>query len=120
MTGEWIRFAVTALCVITAMTGFTAAVIGANRFGFVMNRMHAAGIGDTLGIFGIILALMIKEGIGMVTAKMGVVILFLWFTSPASSHFLSQIEYYTNPLLYRYTARDLKVRSASDAGKEET
>ena len=118
--GEWIRFGLIALCVVTAMTGFTAAVIGANRFGFVMNRMHAAGIGDTLGIFGILLALMLKEGAGMVTAKMAVIIIFLWFTSPASSHFLSQIEYFTNPHLFRYTDRDLTVRSSMPAaGSDE-
>ena len=118
--GEWIRFGLIALCVVTAMTGFTAAVIGANRFGFVMNRMHAAGIGDTLGIFGILLALMLKEGVGMVTAKMAVIIIFLWFTSPASSHFLSQIEYFTNPHLFRYTDRDLTVRSSMPAAAATT
>ena len=62
--GEWIRFGLTAICLITALIGFTAAVIGANRFGFVMNRMHAAGIGDTLGIFGVVCAVMLREGDG--------------------------------------------------------
>ena len=113
--GEWIRFGLTALFLITAMVGFTAAVIGANRFGFVMNRLHAAGIGDTLGIFGVIGALAIREGIDMESAKMIVIIIFLWFTSPVSSHFLAQIEYYTNPHLFRYTDRDLKVRHSGEA-----
>ena len=120
--GEWIRFGLTAICLITALIGFTAAVIGANRFGFVMNRMHAAGIGDTLGIFGVVCAVMLREGLTITTAKLVVIIAFLWFTSPASSHFLAQIEYFTNPHLYRYTDRDLKVRTShtSDEDKEET
>ena len=35
-------------------------------------------------------------------------IVFMWFTSPASSHFLSQVEYYTNKHLYRHTERKLE------------
>ena len=51
MIFEWIRFALCALCLITALVCFTAAVLGANRFGFIMNRVHAGGVGDTLGLF---------------------------------------------------------------------
>ncbi len=108
MSGEWIRFAVTAVCIVIALIAFSAAVIGAWRFGFVMNRMHAAGIGDTAGIFFVALALMVAAGTGLDTLKLILVVLFLWFTSPASSHFLSQVEYYINPHLYRYVDRQMK------------
>ena len=30
---------------------------------------------------------------------------FMWNTSPVSSHFLSQVEYYTNPNLYDHMKR---------------
>ena len=122
MTLEWIRFAIAAILIVLGLCSFGAAVLGAYRFGFVMNRMHAAGIGDTLGIFGVVCAVMLREGLTITTAKLVVIIAFLWFTSPASSHFLAQIEYYTNPHLYRYTDRDLKVRTShtSDENKEET
>ena len=106
MIGEWIRFALSAICLITAMICFTAAVIGANRFGFIMNRLHAAGIGDTLGLFLVALALVVGTGFGMPQIKMIMIIVFMWFTSPVSSHFVSQIEYFTNPDLYRYVRRD--------------
>ena len=105
MTAQWIRFAMTALCLFAALTAFTAAVIGANRFGFIMNRIHAAGIGDTLGIFLVALALVLGTGFGMPQLKMIMIIVFLWFTSPVSSHFVIQIEYFTNPHLERNVNR---------------
>ena len=107
MNSEWIRFGITCFLLVAALVGFTAAVIGAYRFGFVMNRLHAAGIGDTLGIFFVILAVIVSSGTFLEAAKAFLIIVFLWFTSPASSHFLSQIEYFTNPHLYRHVDREI-------------
>ena len=59
MIGEWIMFILCAVCLITAMILFTAAALGANRFGFIMNRIHAGGIGDTLGLFLIALSIIL-------------------------------------------------------------
>ena len=105
-TADWIRFWISVVLLFSAMTAFTAAAIGANRFGFVMNRMHAAGIGDTFGVLCIFLAVVIANGAAAVSWKMTLIIVFLWFTSPTSSHILSQIEYYTNPHLFRYMDRE--------------
>ena len=94
---EWIRFFLTAALIIFGLVCFAGAVLGAWKFGFVMNRMHAAGIGDTLGLLCIIAGLVIASGWNMNSLKLILIILFMWFTSPVSSHFLSQIEYFTNP-----------------------
>ena len=101
MTSQWIGFWVVAVCLFFGMIAFTAAVIGANRFGFAMNRLHSAGIGDTLGVMCIIGGLMGAAGFHADTLKLLLIIVFMWFTSPVSSHFLTQIEYYTNPQLHR-------------------
>ncbi len=108
MIGEWIRFALVAGCLLMALIAFTAAVFGAYRFGFVMNRLHAAGIGDTLGLFAVAAALVIATGFSMDSLKLILLIVFMWFSSPVSSHFMSQIAYYTNPHLYRYVDRETK------------
>lgn len=107
MAGEWILFALTAVCLLVAAVAFTAAVIGAYRFGYIMNRLHAAGIGDTLGLFAVILGLVFSGGLNLDSLKLLLLVVFMWFTSPASSHFLSQIEYYTNPHLYRHVDREI-------------
>ena len=80
----------------------------AYRFGYVLNRIHAAGIGDSLGLFCVISAVVIATGLCMDSLKLILLIVFMWFTSPASSHFLSQVEYYTNKHLYRHTDRKLE------------
>ena len=103
---EWIRFGLCAVCLITAMICFTAAVLGANRFGFIMNRLHAAGIGDTLGLFLVAVSIIIGDGFHMQELKMLMILVFMTFTSPVSSHFLTQLEYFTNPHLYSYVKRD--------------
>ena len=102
MTLEWIRFSAAAVLIILGLCSFGAAVLGAYRFGFVLNRMHAAGIGDTAGIFFVIASLAVARGPHMDTLKLVVLVFFLWFTSPVSTHFLGQVEYYTNPLLGRH------------------
>ena len=98
---EWMRFAIAAVLAILGLCSFGAAVLGAYRFGFVLNRMHAAGIGDTAGIFLMIASLAVARGLHMDTLKLIVLVFFLWFTSPVSTHFLGQVEFYTNPLLSR-------------------
>ena len=102
MIFAWIRFGLCALCLITAMVCFTAAVLGANRFGFIMNRVHAGGVGDTLGLFCTALALGIAAGPSMHLLKLVLLVLFLWFTSPVSTHFVGQAEYFTNPELKKH------------------
>ena len=119
---EWIRFFVAAVLIILGLCSFGAAELGAYRFGFVLNRMHAAGIGDTAGIFFVIASLAVARGPHMDTLKLVVLVFFLWFTSPVSTHFLGQVEYYTNPLLGRHVKQtDLPEPADSpvQAGTEE-
>ena len=96
---EWIVFIISALLMVTALVCFTSAVIGVYRFGFILNRMHAGGIGDSLGFLCAVSSVMIATGLNIDLLKLMILILFMWFTSPASSHFLSQVEYYTNDQL---------------------
>ena len=113
---EWIRFFVAAVLIILGLCSFGAAVLGAYRFGFVLNRMHAAGI------FFVIASLAVARGPHMDTLKLVVLVFFLWFTSPVSTHFLGQVEYYTNPLLGRHVKQtDLPEPADSpvQAGTEE-
>ena len=105
MTLEWIRFIAAAVLIVLGLCSFGAAVLGAYRFGYVLNRMHAAGIGDTAGLFLVIASLAVARGLQMDTLKLVVLVFFLWFTSPVSTHFLGQVEYYTNPLLGRHVKK---------------
>ena len=105
MTIAWIRFWITAVCLFLALLGFTAAVFGLLRFGFVMNRMHTGGIGDTFSVLLVMTGLAVCEGFSLDTLKLLVLVVFMWFTCPVASHFLGQVEYYTNPDLYKKVSR---------------
>ena len=101
----WVRFWITALLITVGLVFFAAAVLGNCRFYYVMNRIHAAGVGDTMGLLLVTLALAVSAGGVLSGLKLFLPVVFLWVTSPVSSHILSQIEYYTNPQLYQHMER---------------
>lgn len=76
---------------------FCIEVYGVFHFKYTLNRMHAAAMGDTLGISSSMVGLMIFSGLNFTTLKMALVILFLWFSSPVASHLLAKLEATTNP-----------------------
>lgn len=96
MVLQWCRFAAAALCLGIGLVFMLLAVFGVNRFHRALNRMHAAALGDTLGILFVLLSLIIIRGISMDSLKMLVVILFFWVASPVSGHMLSRLEAMTD------------------------
>lgn len=63
--------------------------IGVLRFPDVYTRMHAAGITDTMGAGLLLGGLMVHEGATLVTVKLALILIFLFFTSPTSSFSLA-------------------------------
>jgi multicomponent Na+:H+ antiporter subunit G len=71
---------------------FFTAVLGLYRFDYVLNRMHAAAVGDALGIFCILIGLILLHGWSLSAAKTILIFLFLWLTSPVASHLIAEME----------------------------
>ena len=65
--------------------------ISRNRFSECLTRMHAAAMGDTLGLGLIILGLIVLFGFSFTTVKLVLVVAFLWTTGPVSSHLIAQM-----------------------------
>ena len=99
MTGEWIRFVLAALCMALGLVFMISAVFGVNRFHHALNRMHAAALGDTLGILFVILSLIIMKGFSMDSLKLSMVIVFFWVASSVSGHMISRLEAMTDERL---------------------
>ena len=93
---EWIRLIIGCLFILIGMVIFFTELFGVFHFKYVLNRMHAAAMGDTLGISACLIGLMIFSGLNFTTIKMFLIIVFLWFASPVSSHVLSRLEAATN------------------------
>ncbi|MFQ5994378.1 MAG: monovalent cation/H(+) antiporter subunit G [Acidiferrobacterales bacterium] len=72
--------------------GFLGVVggVGILRFPDLFTRMHAAGITDTLGAALILIGLMLQAGWSLITAKLVLILIFLLFTSPTSTHTLAK------------------------------
>lgn len=99
---EWIRLIAGGILLMCGLIIFLIEMYGVFHFKYVLNRMHAAALGDTMGITCSLLGLMIMSGFRFSTVKMAMVIVFLWLTSPVSSHLLSRLEAGTNDNLNEF------------------
>jgi multicomponent Na+:H+ antiporter subunit G len=93
---EWIRFLAGGLLLLLGLVIFLIEMIGVFRFHYVLNRMHAAAMGDTLGIGCCLLGLIVMKGFCFTSLKLLLVIAFLWFSSPVSSHLIARLEITTD------------------------
>ena len=64
--------------------------IGLLRLGDIFARIHAAGLIDTMGLGFLILGMCIYSGFTLVTAKLIIIAIFMFFASPVSTHALSK------------------------------
>lgn len=93
---EWVRFLTGAVLLLCGLGIFFIEMVGVFRFKYVLNRMHAAAMGDTLGIGFSLMGLIIMSGFNFTSLKLLLVIVFLWFSSPTSSHLIARLEVTTN------------------------
>ncbi len=93
---RWIQFIIGAAFLICGLGMFLFEVIGLYHFRYVLNRMHAAAMGDTLGIGFSLIGLIIINGLNMLSLKLFLIIVFLWISSPTSSHLIARLEVSTD------------------------
>lgn len=92
----WIRLIVGGALLLCGLSIFLTEIYGVFHFKYVLNRMHAAAMGDTLGISFSLVGLMIFSGFNFTTLKMALIVILLWIASPVSSHLLAKVEFTTN------------------------
>lgn len=83
--------------VLMGVATIVLAVLGVFRFKYVLNRMHAAAMVDTLGILLILSGLMVLVGFSALFLKMLSIIVFMWMASPVTSHLIARAEVLTHP-----------------------
>ena len=88
---DTLRLIVFAALLFSGLVIQLTAVLGVNRFRYAMNRIHAAGMGDTLGLLLVALAAVVYTGFDAVTLKILLVVAFLWLTSPVCSHLIGRL-----------------------------
>lgn len=93
---NWIRFLLGTGLLLVGLGIFLLQLFGVYKFKYVLNRMHAAAMGDTLGIGISLTGLIFLSGFNFTSLKMALIIVFLWLASPVSSHLISRLEVVTN------------------------
>ena len=119
MTTEWIRFAAAASLFILGLVFEILAVFGVNRFRRALNRMHAAAMGDTLGILFVPLGLIVMRGFSMDSLKLFLVVAFFWTASPVSGHMISRLEAMTDEELGELIVMQKGMKTAGEREKED-
>lgn len=99
---EWIKFIAGTFFLAVGLIIFMIEMFGIFKFDYVLNRMHAAALGDTMGIGVSLVGLMIMSGWNYTTLKLLLVVVFLWCASPVSSHVICRLEVTTNEKLEDY------------------
>ena len=111
---EWLRFVIAALLILAGLCFVISSVVGVYRFKYVLNRMHAAALGDTLGILLIVLGLVVKGGLSLTSCKALLLVVLWWLSSPVASHLISRLEITTNPRL----EQEMELKTEGDPHRE--
>ena len=96
MVLEWIIFAIVAIFVLLSLFMIICAILGVYHFKYVLNRMNAAALIDTLALLFMNIALVLANGFTMNSLKLLLIVVIMWLTSPISGHLISKLEYVTN------------------------
>jgi multicomponent Na+:H+ antiporter subunit G len=64
--------------------------IGINRMPDVFTRLHAVSVGDTFGAGLMLVGMMVVAGFSLVTVKLILLLLFLWFMNPVATHAIAR------------------------------
>ena len=80
-------------CIAVGVVALLVGSLGLLRLPDVYCRIHAVGMIDTAGASFIILGMAIHEGFSIVTVKLLLIGVFLFFTSPIATHAVAQVAF---------------------------
>ena len=103
---DYIRNIIAIILITGGLVLFIIEIYGVFRFSFVLNRMHAAAIGDTLALTLCLAGLMLLTGFSYTSAKFLLVVAFLWISSPAASHLIAKFEVTTNEKVTKHLRKE--------------
>ncbi len=129
MDGQMLVSIFSGLLIACGVVALLIGSLGLLRLPDVYCRIHAVGMIDTAGAGFIILGMVIHEGFTLVTVKLVLIGVFMFFTSPIATHAVAQVAYKSGVVPFgrnlaraagtknAKTAAASKKRAAKSAGK---
>lgn len=94
-----LRFIIAAVLIIIGILIMVIQTFGIFRIHYVLNRMHSAAMGDSLGTLMIMAGLIVIYGFSYASLKLLFILILFWFASPVCAHLLAKLEVSTNERL---------------------
>ncbi len=91
-----IRFLCSVILIMFGVSVFFISAVGNFRYAFVLNRMQISTNADTVAISSVLAGLVVANGVDMISIKMVVMLLFMWFANPVAGHVLAKTETIVN------------------------
>ena len=82
---------VSGLFILLGVIALITGSLGLVKLPDLFSRTHAVGMMDTAGVGFTILGLIVYEGFTLVSVKLALVGIFLFFTSPIATHAVAQV-----------------------------
>ena len=96
---EWIRFGLTAFFFISGLIALFISISGVFRLNYALNKLHASAITDTLVLMCFLSGCIIASGVSITSAKLIIVLLIQWCTSPLVAHIFVKAKVQTDEKL---------------------
>ena len=91
MDGQLLVAMFSGFFIVCGVVALLIGSLGLLRLPDVYCRIHAVGMIDTAGASFIILGMIIHEGFSLVSVKLVLIGIFLFFTSPIATHAVAQV-----------------------------
>jgi len=101
---EMIINVVSIITMIIGVFFLLVGTVGLIRLPDVFSRMHATTKSDTLGLGLVLFGLIIYQGLQISSAKILLIIIFLWLANPTAAHFIARKQFEK----LGYKAKDIK------------
>ena len=121
---EIFRLTIGTIFFVSGIVVFVIEILGITHMKYVLNRLHAAAMGDTLGLFLVMTGLCFYSGFNSTSAKIVLTVILFWIASPVASHMTALLESYTNERLNRHLTFEgdldaLEEKLSKEAKEEE-
>ncbi len=113
---ENIKLVIAGIFILAGIVVLISGVIGIFRIRYVLNRLHAAAMLDSLGLFLITIGMVVINGFSFDSLKLFMVVVLFWVASPVCSHLLAALETSTNPEL----EKDCEIMQADEYERFKT